>query len=177
MTSTHLHCACSRLHLEVVGAPILGAECHCTSCRTAGAKLQTLPAAPSIQETNGGTRFVLYRKDRARFVEGADTLKEFRLTSESGTRRVVATCCNTPVFLEFEKGHWLSIYAGMWPASVRPSPEVRTMTIDRPDRSALPNDIPSSKRQSFAFMRKLLGAWIAMKFRVPKITVNGRLEL
>ncbi len=44
--TTQLACACGRVHLEVDRAPIVSTECHCNSCRAAGAKLQALPAAP-----------------------------------------------------------------------------------------------------------------------------------
>jgi hypothetical protein len=77
---TRLACACGSVQLEVERAPIISTECHCGSCRSAGAKLQALPEAPAFMETNGGTRFVLYRKDRIRFHKGAEALKEFRLT-------------------------------------------------------------------------------------------------
>jgi hypothetical protein len=140
--------------------------------------MQTLPAAPAVLETNGATRFVLYRKDRVRFLKGTHLLKEFRLTPEAKTRRVVATCCNTPVFLEFTNGHWLSLYGGLWPAGTLPPLEMRTMTSDLPAGSALPADVPNGKRQSFSFFVKLLGAWIAMGFRSPKIAfVNGELQV
>ena len=118
---THVSCACGQVQLELDRSPILTAECHCTSCRTAGAALQQLRAAPHVLEDNGGTRFVLYRKDRLRFTRGAELLKEHRLTPNARTRRVVASCCNTPVFLEFERGHWLSLYSHLWPANARPA--------------------------------------------------------
>jgi len=140
--------------------------------------MQTLPAAPAVLETNGATRFVLYRKDRVRFLKGTHLLKELRLTPEAKTRRVVATCCNTPVFLEFTNGHWLSLYGRLWPAGTLPPLEMRTMTSDLPAGSALPDDVPNGKRQSFSFFVKLLGAWIAMGFRSPKIAfVNGELQV
>src|SRR5687768_2555722 len=60
---TSLHCACGQVRLETVGTPITCAECHCNSCRAAAARLQVLPGAPRIQASNGGTHFVLYRKD------------------------------------------------------------------------------------------------------------------
>jgi len=175
---TRLACACGQVRLEADRAPIISAECHCNSCRTAGARLRALPAAPPFLETNGGTRFVLYRKDRVRFLEGTEALKELRLEPGATTRRVVATCCNTPVFLDFENGHWLSLYGCLWPAGTLPPPELRTMTSDLPDRSVLPDDLPNGKRQSISFFAKLLGAWIAMGFRRPKITVvNGELHV
>ncbi len=168
---TRLACACGNVQIAADKSPIIAAECHCTSCRTAGRRLQSLPNAKPVLESNGGTRFVLYRKDRVRLLEGTERLAALRLTPESKTRRVVATCCDTPVFLEFESGHWLSLYAALWPERVRPSPDLRTMTEDVPDGVVLPDDVPNAKRQSLSFFVKLLGAWIAMGFKVPKITV------
>jgi hypothetical protein len=178
MTRTNrLRCACGHVQLEVERAPIVSAECYCNSCRVAGARLEGLPEARPILGENGGTRFVLYRKDRVRFVAGTDRLKEFRLTPQAKTRRVVATCCNTPVFLEFQNGHWLSLYGRLWPEGTLPPVELRTMTSDLPDAAVLSNDVPNGKRQSLSFFAKLLGAWIAMGFRSPKITfVEGEIH-
>lgn len=174
---TRLACACGQVHLEAERAPIVSSECHCDSCRAAGVRLRTLPAAPPFLETNGGTRFVLYRKDRVRFLKGTELLKEFRLTSGAKTRRVVAACCNTPVFLEFENGHWLSLYGCLWPEGTLPQLELRTMTGDLPPGTTLSDEVPNGKRQSISFFAKLLGAWIAMGFRSPKITVvDGKIH-
>ena len=173
---TQLSCACGQVQLEAKGAPIVNAECCCNSCRAAGGRLRGPPSAPPILEPNGATRFVLYRKDRIRFVEGAALLKDFHLTPESKTRRVVATCCNTPVFLEFQHGHWLSLYGCLWPEGTLPKLELRTMTRDLPSGTELPEDVPNARRQSFSFFLKLLSAWIAMGFRIPKVAVNGELH-
>ncbi len=173
----HLSCACGQLQLAVDGRPIITSECHCTSCRTAGSRLQALPSSPRVLEENGGTHFVLYRKDRVRFLAGTEHLRELRLSPKSPTRRVVATCCHTPIFLEFQNGHWLSLYGRLWPEDVRPPISLRTMTSDLPPGTALPDDVPNARTQNAAFFAKLLGAWIAMGFRRPKITgVNGALD-
>ena len=89
---TQLRCVCGQARVEVQGAPITATECHCNSCRAAGARMGTLLPAKSVQEPNGGTRFVLYRKDRVRFLEGVEQLKHFRLKPESPTRRVKTSC-------------------------------------------------------------------------------------
>lgn len=170
---TQLHCACGQVRLEAAGKPIVSAECHCDSCRAAAARLQALPNAPRVQSANGGTRFVLYRKDRVRFAQGRDLLGSFRLTGDAMTRRVVARCCHTPVFLEFENGHWLSLYGCLWPPRTMPALELRTMTGDLADPSALSDDVPNMRRQSGRFFAKLLGAWIAMGFRTPKLHIEG----
>lgn len=170
---TTLTCRCGRFRLAVDGPPILAAECHCDSCRTAAARLAALAGAPEVRATNGGVPYVLYRKDRVRFLAGAEALQEFRLTPASKTRRVVAGCCGTPVFTEFQSGHWLSLFATLWPAAERPGPEIRTMTGDRPAATVLDGSVPNARRHTASFMLKLLGAWVAMGFRVPKVTVAG----
>lgn len=168
-----LACRCRKVHLEVERAPIITAECHCNSCRAAANRLRKLPGAEPILEDNEGTRFVMYRKDRVHFVEGADLLKEFRLSPEAGTRRVVAGSCNTPVFLEFKGGHWLSLYEKLWPEGTAPRLEIRTMTGDRGNSPALDGHVPSGAWQTTRFYARLLGAWIAMGFKVPTIVVTG----
>jgi len=173
---TTLSCRCGALQLEVDGAPIVSTECCCDSCRAAGVRIEALAGAPDVVNAFGATRFVLYRKDRARVLSGAQHLREFRLTDTSPTRRVVAACCNTPVFLEFKGGHWLSIYGAMWTEGRLPPLQMRTMTADLPDRSVLPADVPNLKGQSAGFFARLLGAWIAMGFRSPRVEVAGRLE-
>jgi len=171
MIATNLSCRCGKVRIVVEGAPILAAECHCASCRQGAARMAVLPGGMSVAADNGGTPFVLYRKDRVRFAAGAELLGEFRLTPQSPTRRVVATCCDTPLFTEFQHGHWLSIYSSLWPEASRPVPQMRTMVSDLPDAKVLSGDIPNARTQPVGFMVKLLVAWAAMGFRVPKIDV------
>lgn len=141
--TTMLRCACGQVEIEAVGRPIMTVECCCSSCRTAGAQLRALPGAPPFLAANGNTPYVMMRKDRLRFVKGQDQLRETRLTPDAKTRRVVAACCNTPVFCEFEMGHWLSVYATMWPEAARPAIELRTMTADLPPGVGCPMTCPT----------------------------------
>lgn len=169
-------CACGQTRLEVEGEPILVSECLCDSCRAAAARLAKLPGARSALTCYGATPSAEYRKDRIRFVSGAESLREFRLAPDAGSRRVVATCCNTPVFLEMKGAHWLSLYSHLWPEDARPKATLRTMTGDLPDASALPADIPNLKSHTISFYAKLLTSWIAMGFRNPKITTAGTVD-
>lgn len=155
--------------MEVQGGPIICSECHCESCRKAAEKMESFPHQPIFREKNGGTPFVLYRKDRVSFLEGTESLKSFRLSPKSGSRRAYASCCDSPVFLEFQHGHWLSLYASLWPKDSRPKMDLRTMTSDLPDPSILDNDLPNFKKQSLPFMWRLLKSWAAMGFKDPKI--------
>ena len=173
MTRT-LSCTCGQVRLAVEAAPpIASVECCCAGCREAGARLARLPGAVPVLGPFGATRFELHRKDRVRVLAGEDRLGEFRLSPGAKTRRVVATCCNAPVFLEFAGGHWLSLYGSLWPEGTLPPLQMRTMTGDLPDPSALPDDVPNARSQSPSFFAKLLWAWVAMGFRSPEVAVAG----
>jgi len=170
---TELACRCGNVRLEVDADPILTAECCCNSCREAADRISALPGAPRVTDAKGATHFVLYRKDRVTLTSGAQALRAFRLTPDAKTRRLVATCCNTPLFLEFKGGHWASLYAGLWPAGTAPAPQMRTMARDLPDRSVLPHDIPTAATQSPRFMWLLVKSWAAMGFRSPQLAAEA----
>lgn len=170
MDEVRLGCACGKVSLKLRGSPIITTECHCTSCRTAATHLQALEGAPNFLSPNGGTPFVMMRKDRVE-IEGLEHLTAYHL-GESSTRRVVASCCNTPVFLEFKGGHWLSIYKCVWPEGTMPPVQLRTMTDDLPDATVLDDKVHSGRAHTFGFYARLLGAWIAMGFRTPKVEVG-----
>lgn len=170
-------CACGQVALAAVGEPIVAAACYCTSCQTAGRQIEALAGAPSIIEEDGGTGFVLQRKDRVRLLRGAEALREHRLKPESSTRRVVANCCNTAMFLEFSSGHWVSIYTRRFAPADRPPLEMRTMTRDRPAGVAFADGLPSYRTHSGRFMWRLFAAWAKMGFQAPKLDfVKGRID-
>ena len=123
MTLQTLHgsCRCGQVRIEAQRAPVAAIRCYCRSCRTAGIALSQLPGAESMVEPDGGTDYSLFRKDRVHCVSGQGLLAEHRLKPSSPTRRVVATCCNPPVFLDFTRGHWLSLYCASLSADGRPT--------------------------------------------------------
>lgn len=173
MQMVNLSCRCGELKLTVEGPHIATVECLCSSCQTAAQTLEALPGAGAVLDDKGATPFVMHRKDRIAIAAGQDKLKAHRLSDDAGTRRVVATCCNTPVFMELKGGHWLSLYAALWPEADRPAIEMRTMSGTRKD---LPTDVPNLKTHSLAFYGRLLGAWAKMGFRNPQIADNGELH-
>lgn len=179
MTETiKLSCTCGGVEILAQNPPIMSTECLCTSCRTAAGVLEALPGAPRMREATGGTRMEMYRKDRVRCVKGATNLREHRLTDKTKTRRVVAICCNTPMILDFTDGHWVDLYGHLWPEGMLPPLQMRTMTGDLDDPTALPDDVPNLKAHSAGFFVRLVGAWAAMGFRHPKIDyVEGVLDV
>ena len=161
-------CRCGAVVLEVTGPPIVHTACYCASCQEAGRRIEQLPDAPPVLDADSGTDLVLYRKDRVRCVQGGERLEAHRLKPESPTRRVVATCCNSAMFLDFTKGHWLTLYRARMPGPVSPL-EMRVMTADRREGVVLPEDVPNYATHAGKFMWKLLAAWVRMGFRTPKV--------
>jgi hypothetical protein len=148
-------CRCGQVALETEGKPIAATICHCSSCRDAGRQLEALSGAGTILNKDGGTPFILFRKDRVHCLRGGDHLREHRLNPKSPTRRVVATCCNTAMFLDFTKGHWVSLYKSRMPHG---------------DQTRTHN------RNSGVFVSRLVMSWAAMGFKIPKIDyAKGRI--
>ena len=161
-------CRCGQVAFAIRGAPILHVACYCNSCRTAGRGFEETLGARPIVADDGGTDLVLYRKDRVLPTAGADRLREHRLKPESPTRRLIATCCNTPMLLDFTKGHWLSFYRGCLPEPV-PALQMRVMTKDKPAAVTLPDDVPNYATHSKGAIGRLLLSWAAMGFRRVRI--------
>ncbi len=164
-------CKCGNVKFEAAGPPILTASCHCSSCQEAGRQFEQLASAPLVLDPDGGTGVVLYRKDRVRCMMGQEYLEERRLKPASPTRRVVATCCNSAMFLDFTKGHWLSMYRNRFPASAPPL-EMRVMIKERRAGVELADDLPNYSGHSAKLMLKLIAAWIAMGLRRPEISLG-----
>lgn len=170
-STTVLKCQCGEVSFSVIDEPIISAECLCSDCQAAGAFLQKQSNSPKILDENGATRFVIYRKDRVKFHSGQEKLIPHYLNQEKKTRRVISGCCNTPIFLEFKNGHWLSIYGLLWSTEKIPPLEIRTMTRSRPRGIMLPNDVPNPKTHTLLFYFKLFKAWAVMGFKAPKINL------
>lgn len=171
VASRTLTCTCGQLRIAAFGEPIMTVCCYCNSCQTAG-RFFDPPDGAGVLGADGGTPFVLYRKDRVDCTPHGTAMREHRLTPKSSTRRVVAACCGAPMFLEFQNGHWLSAYAARLPEAERPPVEMRTMLRDAPVGTQHADGIPGSATQSARFMARLFWAWVSMGFRSPKIEVQ-----
>jgi hypothetical protein len=75
------------------------------------------------------------------------------------------------MFLDFTKGHWLSIYRNRF-ATGAPPIEMRVMTNERRVGVELADDLPNHGGRSGKFMLKLISSWIAMGLRRPEIALG-----
>jgi hypothetical protein len=163
-----IRCVCGAVSLETVGAPLMSVVCHCTSCRTAGRALDSQSPVAPIVDGSGGTAVVLWRKDQLSCVQGSDHLTAHRLKPDSASRRMVAACCQTPMFGDYTKGFWVSIYRGR--IEDAPTPSMHVMTSDAPDDAAPVDDgLPRFRGRPARFLFQLLGTWASMGFRTPRI--------
>ncbi|MBW5799924.1 GFA family protein [Halomonas elongata] len=157
-------CTCGEVELEMTGNPILSAACHCDDCQVGSEQLERLPNAPKILDSAGGTAYLLYRKDRVRCPRGDEHLSDHKLKSTSPTSRVVASCCNTFMYLDFQRGHWLSMSRDRFVKDDWPL-QMRIQTRFKPEGSTLPDDAPSYSAYPFKLIGKLVAARIAMLFQ------------
>ncbi len=154
-------CVCGRVRCEAVGPPILVAVCYCESCQAGGRRIEALPGAAPVLDPDGGTPYLTYRDDRFHCVAGADRLVGYRNSERAPTQRLVASCCNTGMYLKFGPGHWVSAYRTRF-APDAPLIQMRTQTRYRRAAAALPNDAPSYRGFPSRLFLKLLAARIAM---------------
>lgn len=154
-------CACGSVEFKAVGAPILSAACYCDDCQEGARQIEALQKAQPVLDPCGGTAYLLYRKDRVQCSKGTEHLRDYKIKNESPTRRVVATCCNSALFLDFQKGHWLSVYQARFEGDVPPL-QMRIQTKFKPEGCEIPNDVPSYPTYPLRFIAKVLLARVAM---------------
>lgn len=161
-TTASITCTCGQVMLNAVGAPIACVVCYCDDCQEGARQLQALPHAVTIQDPDGGTGYVVYRKDRVTCLQGAALLKPLKIREESATNRMVASCCNSAMFLNFDDGkHWVDLYRSRCQGDPQPV-QMRVGTKFRAAGSTIPPDVPHYPRYAPSFLMKLLVARIAM---------------
>lgn len=161
-------CSCGKVQIEISGSPFMVNICHCDDCQRGSAQLEELPGAPKILDPYGGTPYVLFRKDRIVISRGREYLADQRIDGEKNTRRVVASCCNSPLFLDFEPGHWIDLYQLRFDDPV-PSARMRVQTRFMPPGATPDDGLPLHPGFPASMMVKLLATRIAMGFGKEKL--------
>ncbi len=164
-TTATVTCTCGQVTVNAVGAPIASVVCYCDDCQEGARQLQSLPNAVAVQDPDGGTGYLVYRKDRVTCLQGSALLSHHKIRGDSATNRVVASCCNSAMFLNFEDArHWVDLYRSRCHGDVPPV-QMRVGTKFKLQGITLPTDVPHYSRFAPSFLLKLLLARVAMLFQ------------
>jgi hypothetical protein len=159
-----VRCACGSVEIDVLGPPMAGVVCYCDTCQRGSQQIDALSNAVPILGPDGGTAYILYRKDRITDVRGAELLKDYKIAANSRTSRVVATCCNSAMVMRFDDAkHWVPVYRARFQGDIPPL-QWRICTKFKPANAAIPTDIPSSAMYPGGLMWTLLTSKLAMLF-------------
>lgn len=155
-------CACGQVAFEAIGVPITSVSCYCDDCQEGARQIGSLPGAAPVQDADGGTAYLVYRKDRVSCLRGAPLLRPFKIRATSATNRVIATCCNSALLLNFDdRKHWVDVYRSRCPGAV-PAVQMRICTRFSPEGRAMSTNIPGHPRYPMSLLMKLIVARAAM---------------
>src|ERR1017187_2848388 len=140
-----IRCSCGNVEIEALGAPFTSAVCYCDTCQEGSREIEALDNAGRILGPDGGTGYVLYRKDRITYSKGAELLKDYKIDEKSTTSRVVATCCNSAMVMRWDVGnHGVPVYR-VRVYDVIPPVQWRICTKVIPAKADIPNEVPRSE--------------------------------
>src|SRR5258708_10182510 len=122
---------------QEIGAPIWSAVCSCDDCQEGARQIEALPNASPVADPDGGTAYVLFPKDRLKCLKGAPLLRNHKIKEKSPTNRVVATCCNSAMMINFDDGKpWVSAHRPRFQRNAPPF-HIRVMTKHNPANTTL----------------------------------------
>ncbi|MEP2988137.1 MAG: hypothetical protein ABJN65_02790 [Parasphingorhabdus sp.] len=156
-------CQCGKVRCEAVGHPIISGVCYCDDCQAGSAAAEALEGAPPVRTSDGGTHYLTYRDDRFSCVKGGELLQPIRTSPDAPTRRMVAGCCNSAMFLKYEHGHWTSAYAVRFDGDIPPI-EMRTQVQFRQSGAPFLDEAPRYRTFGVRLFWRLLSSRIAMLF-------------
>jgi hypothetical protein len=163
-------CRCGAVELVASGRPIVASVCYCADCQAAARQIAAL-GSQHVAAPDGGTEYLLFRKDRFTCSKGTEHLRAIRLKDASATRRMVAACCDSAMYMAFDDSrHWVSAYRARFVGNVPPL-EMRICTKSRTSDEALDSNIPNYAGYPPGLMVRLIGSMLAMVF-APKQRKN-----
>lgn len=109
----------------------------------------------------------MFRRDRFICTKGAERLQALRLTDATKTRRMIAGCCQTPMYAAFDdKRPWVSAYRAPF-GDGAPPVEMRICTRFRTAGAASGDPVPSHLGYPPAMVVRILGAAVGSMFARP----------
>jgi len=153
-------CKCGQVKLDVTGKPFMVAACYCDDCQAGWRRIEALVNAAPVLDDRGGIENLYFRNDRVRVVQGEEFLQPFKLRPESPMRRVVANCCNTPMYSSREDFRFMNIIRARFGPDAPPL-EGRYFTRYSPEQPFVSHDVPSYPGVPLSVKLKMLRAHLA----------------
>lgn len=161
------HCRCGTVEVGAWGEPLAVNACYCDDCQAAAQRLEARPNSAPVADADGGTEFMLFRRDRIACTRGAERLEPMRLTDSTKTRRMIATCCGTPMYMAFDdKRPWVSAFRGSFGADAPPV-QMRICTRFKPSEAKGDDDLPSYPGYPAAMFLRIFATAPLMLFSRP----------
>jgi hypothetical protein len=162
MAEAVIRCQCGRVECRGKGPPMIAAACYCDDCQAAARAIEA-GGGPPVADADGGTALSLFRLDRFSHAKGAELLVPHRLREDSPTSRMVASCCNSAMYLAFaDTRFWVSVMNNRI-VGERPRIESRLAVEFRDPTLPWPDEVPRYTGYPKRYLFRLLGQWIAMK--------------
>ena len=159
MTERTSTCVCGKVRFVARGRPIVCAICYCDDCQAGARQLEALGACTAFRDTFGGAPYMTYRDDTVRCVQGEELLQGMKLREDAPTTRFIATCCQSPMYLKYAPGWWVSMYRDRFGGDAAP---VQFRSQTQHALTALPQDVPSYRKFPPALFLRLLKARVGM---------------
>ncbi len=138
--SHSVSCACGAVSITLETPPIAALSCCCDDCQAAAAALEALPGAAGFREACGGTPAVLFPKSALKVTRGRGNLTAHRLRDSARTKRMVASCCNSFLYVAFERGpFWVVVVSARMADPPLPRWRIQTRFLADPPPDDLPN--------------------------------------
>lgn len=161
------HCQCGAVEVGAWAEPIVVSTCYCDDCQAAAERVAASATSAPTPSTDGGTEFMVFRRDRIACMRGAENLQAMRLTVATKTRRMVADCCATPMYISFDnKRPWVSAYRAGFGADAPPV-EMRICTRFRRPEHKVEDGLPEHPGYPAAMILRILAAWPRTLFSRP----------
>jgi hypothetical protein len=160
-------CRCGAVEIGAWSEPLVVTARYCDDCQAASERLAVSSNSPPLASPDSGTEFMVFRRDRIACTRGAENLEAMRLTAATKTRRMVAGCCATPMYVSFDdKRPWVSAFRASFGADA-PAVQMRICTRFRRAEDKAKDDVPEHTGYPAAMILRVLAVWPRMLFSRP----------
>jgi len=137
-------CDCGQVRFEASANPACNVTCYCEDCQSAAKTLVKERGCENLLEADGGTSFSIFLEKDWTCVAGAERIEGHKLKADSPTTRYVSSCCQTPLYLKFGPGFWISSFRTAFKSDI-PNLQWRIKTSHRTSSLPYPDTLPRFK--------------------------------